>query len=92
VQYIDNQKLAKLYAATKKQIELEIRKPSEELRLYHGTPHAPKIAKEGFDINLSQSKNNMLGKGMCSIFLKINNFQRKYNYNKVRYKLSSMLV
>lgn len=64
MQYIDNEKLAKLYKATKKQIELEIGKPSEELLLYHGTPQAPKIAKEGFDINLSQSTNNMLGKGV----------------------------
>lgn len=64
MQFIDNEKLKAVYAATKKRIELDIAQPSEELLLYHGTPHAPKIAKEGFDINLSRSNSNMLGKGV----------------------------
>lgn len=54
-----------VYSATKKKIELVICQPSEELILYHGTPHALKIAKEGFDINVSRS-DNMLGKGVYS--------------------------
>jgi len=55
--------LSKTYKATKKRIELEINETVQELVLYHGTPYAEKIAKEGFDVTLSKTSENMFGKG-----------------------------